>query len=182
MPHAEAELEAQWIQRVLVRDDRHAFRQLVLLHQSALRVFLRRLLGDPGLADDSAQEAWITAYQKISTFRGGSFRSWLYTIAARKAGRIRSKEGRTESLEAASEASGGMETEEGLKLDLERALLRLSPVERSCLHLAGVEEMSHQEIADILALPLGTVKSHITRGKEKLRAGLAGAKNAERSV
>lgn len=158
--------EARLIDRILEQDDRHAFRQLVLLHQSALRSFLRRVFSDAALADDCAQESWLIAYQKLATYRGGSFRSWLLTIGMRKAMRMRAREGRMEAIEAETPAP---DAPEGLKLDLDKALARLSLPERSCLHLAACEDMSHEEIAGALELPLGTVKSHLSRGKEKLK-------------
>lgn len=154
------------IARVLRDDDRHAFRQLVLNYQSGLRVFLRRVLNDVSLADDCAQETWIVVYQKLAGFHGGSFRSWIFTIGMRKALRLKSKEGRTDPLDVEAVANSAPE---GLKLDLERALAHLTLAQRSCLHMAICEEMSHEEIAQVLNLPLGTVKSHLTRGKERLK-------------
>lgn len=165
--------EAQLISRVLTDDDRHAFRQLVLLHQSAVRLFLRRILVDSPLADDCAQETWLIAYQKLSSYRGGSFRSWLFTIALRKALRMKGREGRFESLEFPDEHQSPAPPE-GLRLDLEKCMQQLSLGERTCLHLMGCEEMTHEDISALLGLPLGTVKSHIHRGKEKLRQLLSG--------
>jgi RNA polymerase sigma-70 factor (ECF subfamily) len=160
--------EASLIGRILKDDDRHAFRQLVLHHQSGLRVFLRRVLNDETLADDYAQETWLIVYQKLTSYSGGSFRSWIMTIAMRKAIRLKSKEGRMDLLETEDEAIA-VTAPVGLKLDLEKALAQLSLAQRSCLHLASCEEMSHEEIAVILNIPLGTVKSHISRAKERLK-------------
>lgn len=165
--------EAQLISRVLTEDDRHAFRQLVLLHQSAIRLFLRRLLVDSSLADDCAQETWLIAYQKLSSWRGGSFRSWLFTIALRKALRMKGRDGRLDFLETLDEQEAPARPE-GLRLDLEKAMQHLSIGERTCLHLMGCEEMTHEDIAALLGMPLGTVKSHIHRGKDKLRQLLSG--------
>jgi RNA polymerase sigma-70 factor (ECF subfamily) len=167
--------EAQLISRVLTVDDRHAFRQLVLLHQSAIRLFLRRVLVDSSLADDCAQETWLIAYQKLSSFRGGSFRSWLFTIALRKALRMKGREGRFDFMESLDEHEAPAPPE-GLRLDLDRAMQQLSLGERTCLHLMGCEEMTHEDISDLLGMPLGTVKSHIHRGKEKLRRLLSGVR------
>ncbi len=153
------------IERVLAEDDRHAFKQLVTLHQSALRIFLRRILGSHDLADDCAQETWLVVYQKLFSLQGGSFRSWLYAIASRRAFRLKKVELRNETLDQEPLYEPD---KSGLKLDLDKALLFLSISQRSCLHLSLYEEMSHEEIAEVLNLPLGTVKSHIARGKEKL--------------
>lgn len=162
--------EQDLIERVLKDDDRHAFRQLVLHYQSGLRIFLRRMLSDIALADDCAQETWLIVYQKLASFHGGNFRSWIFTIGMRKALRLKTKEGRTDPLET---DVAGSPVPEGLKLDLEHALAHLSLGQRACLHLSACEEMSHEEIAEVLDLPLGTVKSHLTRGKERLKALLS---------
>lgn len=159
--------ETKLIERVVRDDDRHAFKQLVLSHQSSLRVFLRRILNQDSLADDCAQEVWITIYQKLATYRGGSFRSWIFSIALRKALRLKTKEGRTDLLD--EDESPAPLVPEGLKLDLEKSLATLSLAQRTCLHLASCEEMSHEEIAEVLGLPLGTVKSHVSRAKERLK-------------
>lgn len=159
--------EANLIGRVLKDDDRHAFRQLVLHHQSGLRIFLRRVLNDETLADDCAQETWILVYQKLAGYNGGSFRSWILTIAMRKAIRLKSKEGRTDLLD--EEETAAPPIQDGLKLDLEKALAQLSLAQRSCLHLASCEDMSHDEISEVLNIPLGTVKSHINRAKERIK-------------
>ncbi len=164
--------EGQLISRVLTEDDRHAFRQLVLMHQAAIRIFLRRILLDPGLADDCAQETWLIAYQKLSSWRGGSFRSWLFTIALRKALRMKGREGRVDFLESLDDQAAPAPAD-GLRLDLEKAITHLSAGERACLHLMSCEEMTHEDISQLLSMPLGTVKSHINRGKEKLRKLLA---------
>jgi RNA polymerase sigma-70 factor (ECF subfamily) len=165
--------EAQLISRVLTEDDRHAFRQLVLLHQSAIRIFLRRILADAGLADDCAQETWLVVYQKLSSWRGGSFRSWLLTIALRKALRMKGRDGRLNFMESLDDQAAPA-LPDGLRLDLEKAMQHLSLGERTCLHLMGAEEMTHEDISQLLHMPLGTVKSHINRGKEKLRKLLSG--------
>ncbi|MDQ3234025.1 MAG: RNA polymerase sigma factor [Pseudobdellovibrionaceae bacterium] len=166
--------ESQLIGRVLAEDDRHAFRQLVLMHQSAVRLFLRRLLGDPGLADDCAQEMWLIAYQKLSSYRGGSFRSWLFTIGLRKALRMKGQQGRFDFLETLDDRAAPT-LPDGLRLDLEKAMQHLSVGERTCLHLMSCEEMTHEDISQLLNMPLGTVKSHINRGKDKLRKLLSGS-------
>lgn len=166
--------EATLISRVLTQDDRHAFRQLVLQHQSAIRLFLRRVLGDAALADDCAQETWLIAYQKLNGFRGGSFRSWLLTIGVRKAWRMKGQEARLDFLETLDDRPAPT-LPMGLKLDLEKALLHLSAGERTCLHLMSCEEMTHEDISRLLDMPLGTVKSHINRGKDKLKRLLSGA-------
>lgn len=161
--------EQDLISRVLSGDDRHAFRQLVLMHQASLRLFLRRITRDAATADDCAQETWFVVYRKLSGYRGGNFRAWLLTIGMRRALKKRKLH-----LELPAEASYIAEDEFRCdwRLDLEKAFSQLNLAERSVLHLAAYEQLTHEEIAAVLSLPLGTVKSHISRGREKLKSFL----------
>lgn len=147
--------------------DRAAFASLVRIHQSRLRGFLRRLTrGDHALADDIAQDTFLEAWRKIGQFRGeGSFGGWLAAIAYRRtlmAARQRKLEPLEDDIEAA-------DTSPEVRIDLEKAMMRLSLPERAALTLCYALEYTHDEAAGILALPLGTVKSHVARGREKLR-------------
>jgi len=151
-----------------------AFTRLVREHQSKVRGFLRRLTrGDAALADDLAQETFLEAHRKLAQFRGdGSFASWLCGIAWSRFLMERRKR-REEPLDQADDAAS-QDPRPGLqaKLDLERAMARLSAEERAALTLCCAFGHSHGEAADILRLPLGTVKSHVLRGREKLKAML----------
>jgi RNA polymerase sigma factor (sigma-70 family) len=157
--------------------DGAAFGALVRQHQSMLRGFLRRLTrGDATLADDLAQEAFLEAWRKRAQFRGdGSFAGWLTRIAWSRC----LMEGRRRKLEALDEnadipAPGG-EPASDARLDLEKAMARLSLPERAALTLCYALEYSHDEASRILDMPLGTLKSHVLRGREKLRALLEAA-------
>jgi RNA polymerase sigma factor (sigma-70 family) len=157
--------------------DSAAFGALVRLHQSNVRGFLLRMTrGDAALADDLAQDTFLEAYRKIAQFRGGgSFAGWLYRIAytrylmqARKR-KLEGLDGETErSLEAPDAQAASM-----AKLDLEKAMTRLAPAERAALTLCFALGLSHEDAAMALNQPLGTLKSHIARGREKLRTLLA---------
>ena len=155
--------------------DRGAFGRLALLHGSAVRGLLRRMGAQAALADDLAQDAFLVAFQHLGDFRGeGSFAGWLKRIAARlylkrAAGRLRLED----PLEAAPEPSAGGEGPAGAGLDLDAALAALSPVERLCVSLCHGAGFTQDEIAKALNLPLGTVKSHVTRGLQRLRRRLA---------
>ena len=156
--------------------DAAAFAMLVRRHQSALRGFLLRLTrGDHALADDLAQETFIEAHRKLAQYAGrGSFAGWLYAIAwsrFRMAVRKRLPEalGEEDVPDTAAPAAGGSEA----RLDLERAMAKLAPAERASLTLCFALGLSHEEAAMALKLPLGTVKSHIARGREKLKILLA---------
>lgn len=163
--------EQDLISRVIGGDDRHAFRQLVLLHQASLRLFLRRVTCDAASADDCAQETWFIAYRKITSYRGGSFRAWLLTIGLRRALRNRRLSLRLD-LPGDTSYVAQDEFRCDWRLDIEKAFAQLSLAERSVLHLAAYEQLTHEEIARVLSLPLGTVKSHINRGRDKVKAFL----------
>ena len=158
--------------------DRAAFGELVRRHGSTVRALLRRMGAEPALADDIAQDAFLTAYEKIGEFRGqGAFAGWVKKIGARLYLKRRRTGGRTLSLDgddAAGELpSVGGETSAGRRLDLDGALRALSPAERLCISLCCGAGFSHAEAADALKTPLGTVKSHIRRGLDKMKAQLA---------
>lgn len=151
-----------------------AFGTLVREHQSKLRGFLRRLTrGDAALADDLAQETFIEAQRKIAQWRAeGSFSAWLCGIAWSRFLMERRK--RKEELpgELPEEAGADPAPSVQARLDLERAMARLGPEERAALTLCYALGHSHGEAAEILDMPLGTVKSHVLRGREKLKAML----------
>lgn len=182
--HSVNDLEARLIARVLVYDDRHAFGELVRQHQSAVRGFLRRLTGGRhALADDLAQETFLEAYRNLGRFHGeSSFAAWLFGIAYN---RFRSSRRRQrETVEWSGEvdlpeAAAGHETTMSaapatvdLQQDLAAALARLSADERSAIHLCYSEGLTHEEAAGVLGCPLGTLKTHVLRAKDKLRVYL----------
>jgi RNA polymerase sigma-70 factor (ECF subfamily) len=160
--------------RVASSDDQAAFQQLVERHQAAIRRFLRRLTaGDHGTADDLAQEAFILAYRKIPDWKGrGTFASWLHTIAYRQFLQFRRKHRRQTVM--AEPPDTGFDPDRAVEAEiLLPQLMRLvSSEERACLTLAYANGMTHPEIADITGLPMGTVKSHISRGRQKLQQWL----------
>lgn len=170
--------DAELIARVLADDDRAAFGELVRRHQSAVRRFLRHLAsGDAALADDLAQEAFVDAWRSLARFRGeASFLTWLLGIA-RNRWRNASRrprweplpEGHSGGLPAVTPASAASD----LREDLGAAMRSLSPEERTALHLGFQQGLSHAEIAAVLDWPLGTVKTHLARGKDKLRVLLS---------
>lgn len=149
--------------------DTAAFALLVRQNQSVLRGFLRRLTrADHALADDIAQETFLEAWRKLSQYRGeGSFTGWLTRIAWSRF-LMDARRRKPELLEDLPEQA--VETAPDAKLDLERAMARLSASERAAITLCYALGHSNEEAAAILAMPLGTVKSHVLRGREKLRA------------
>jgi RNA polymerase sigma-70 factor (ECF subfamily) len=160
--------------RLAATGDRAAFGELVRRHGSGLRGLLRRMGADGATADDMAQDAFLAAFERIGDFRGeGSFAGWINRIAARRyIRRVRSRLRLEEPLEGAPEMASGGEGQAGLRLDLDGALKALSPAERLCVSLCHGAGFSHQEAAEALNAPLGTVKSHVKRGLDKLRLRL----------
>ncbi|MGE0739751.1 MAG: RNA polymerase sigma factor [Hyphomonadaceae bacterium] len=152
--------------------DSRAFAALVDAHQQAVRGFLRRFTGHWADADDIAQEAFVTAWRKLDRFEGrSSFRSWVSGIGfriARDAKRTHTRSGARESdwLSNQDERAAGAPVEDLIALD--RAMAVLPEDQRAAVALCLGEGFSHAEAAAILKLPLGTVKSHVTRGRERL--------------
>ncbi len=171
---AEAQVDHALVARVLLTDDRRAFEQLLRRHQGMVRAQLRRLLhGDNAKADDLAQETFVLAWRKLHQFRGDArFSTWLYRIAYScflQARRKRSSSEEEIYFNALDQQSSPHHAVE-LRLDVERAMRRLSaPEQIVLLHVVHLG-LSHDEAAYVLAMPLGTVKSHIKRSKNKLRA------------
>jgi len=184
-PLADAEL----IARVVVRDDRHAFSELVRRHQSAVRTTLRRLTGgNHALADDLAQETFMLAYRNLASFRQeAKFSTWLYRIAtnaylaeARKRkeellGDRDSGVADDESGDAPDDDAGGPDPERAasLSMDMQRAMEVLSDAERAAIVQCYHNDLSHEEAAQVLDCPVGTVKTNILRAKQKMKARLA---------
>lgn len=167
------------IARALMHEDHHAFSELVRRHQSPVRGFLLRMTrGDAHRADDLAQETFIKAWRKLNTYRGGSkFSTWLFGIALnefRSAARQRQESSLEEMEESAAEPSQAA-TDSGshLRLDLTAALQRLNANERAAILLCCQNGLSHEEAALALECPLGTVKTNVLRGKEKLKRWLS---------
>ena len=177
--------DTELIARVLANDDRHAFGELVRLHQSAVRGFLRRLTGGHhALADDLAQETFLDAYRCLARFHGESaFGTWLHGIAYNRFRIARRRQRETVEWTGEIEirdATAGCETTVpaapatvDLQQDLAAALARLSTDEQSAIHLCYAEGLTHEEAAGVLGCPLGTVKTHVLRAKDKLRAYLS---------
>ncbi|MBS0408357.1 MAG: RNA polymerase sigma factor [Proteobacteria bacterium] len=156
---------------------RAAFGELVRRHSSPVRALLRRMGADPATADDVAQDAFLAAFEQISDFRGeGTFQAWVKRIAARLYVKRWRREARRDALNDAPEAELAATPGEGGqadRIDLDEALKSLSEAERLCVSMCYGAGLSHAEAALALNTPLGTVKSHVKRGLDKLRQRLA---------
>lgn len=161
-----------------------AFEDLVNAYQSMLFNAAYRILSDEEAAADAAQEALLSAYRALATFRGGSFKAWMLRIVTNASyDQLRRKQRRpTSSLEALLVGPGthGAFTDKTenpesyvLRQDLGRTLQRgldmLSLDQRTAVVLSDIHGLSYPEIAEIAEVPIGTVKSRISRGRARLR-------------
>ncbi len=168
-------LDNQLVARVLSEQDTNAFGELVRRHQSHVRNFLRKLTGDYTLADDLAQDCFIHAWDKLQTFSGrGSFIGWLLRVAYTTFLQSRRKSKRyAEILEEVGHKSDtdgtGVAVQSEEIGDLDRFLAVLTEEERAIMVMSYACGLSHREIGESMNMPVGTVKSVIFRGKEKIR-------------
>ncbi len=154
-----------------------AYSRLVERHQQPVRAFLRRACGDWAEADDLAQQTFLTAWLRIGRLKAGaSVRSWLCGIgynkhltAVRSGSRDRVREA---SYEAEREPPQGPDAAD--RMALEAAMAELPAEQRACVALCLAADFSHTEAAEALGLPLGTVKSHVMRGRARLLQALGG--------
>lgn len=152
-----------------------AFSQLVEMHSQAVRAFLRRLCGNWAEADDLAQETFVTAWLHLARFdRSRDLRPWLCGLAYRKFLASRRAFFRRAKREAefAAEQEFISKPNSDLRLDLTKAMIGLPPEQRAAVALCLAAEFSHGEAAETLGIPLGTVKSHVSRGRAKLLAAM----------
>jgi RNA polymerase sigma factor (sigma-70 family) len=150
--------------------DDAAFGELVRRRQEAIRNLFRRMTRDPALADDLAQQAFVLAWKSIRTLKApGAFGAWLRKLAVNcwlQQARVKQHE---VALDDDVLLEGQAASTAAERLDLDAALATLPPHARLCVVLAYSEGMSHAEISESTAIPLGTVKSHIARGAARLR-------------
>lgn len=158
-----------------------AFARLVERHQAPVRAFLRRTLGrNWDEADDLAQDVFVAAWRSLGRLKDpAGLRSWLFGIAWRKA-QDRMRSGlRGQARDCAwlneAEVPAGVSPED--RMALAEAMSALPTDQRACVALCLADGWSHAEAAEALSLPLGTVKSHVTRGRARLLAVLTGGSN-----
>ncbi|HVN16625.1 MAG TPA: sigma-70 family RNA polymerase sigma factor [Anaerolineales bacterium] len=174
------------------RGDLNAFNTLVLNYQDMLFNTALRILSDEEKAADAAQDAFISAFRSISTFRGGSFKAWLLrTVTNVCYDELRRKKRRpTIPLEVETEDGDEMETprwladpnlspeQEAEADELEHAIqhcLDALPTEfRAVVVLADIQGLDYTEVAASARVPLGTIKSRLARARLRLRECLQG--------
>jgi RNA polymerase sigma-70 factor (ECF subfamily) len=161
-----------------------AFNDLVLTYQQQVYNLAYRIMGDPASAADATQDAFISAYQSLSRFRGGSFKSYLLRIVTNRCyDELRRRKRRPatsfEDVEIDEDANpmlvnGGENPEEYAERQemarvLQAGIETLPPDQRIALVLSDVQGMSYEEIAEVMEVALGTVKSRLARARSKLR-------------
>lgn len=157
---------------------RLAVEQAMLACLPRLRRYARVLTGERDSADDLVQDTLERAWQKLDSWqRGSDMRPWLFAIMHNLHADAHRKPGlATVELEAAGEAAllaaPGME--QTLALDLDAALRLLPAEQREVLLLVALEEMRYEEVAATLGIPVGTVMSRLSRGRERLRRLMEG--------
>ena len=179
--------------RRLQRGDINAFEVLVRRHEKAIFNLVYRMLGDYDDAAEISQEVFLSAYRAIGQFRGeANFSTWLYRIAVNHAStRRKSTNSRQKRLvpldggEMIDEAQiGPSETLEKKELRerVQRALNELEPEDATVILLRDLQDIPYEEVARMLEIPVGTVKSRLHRARQALKARLAAFFNAGRKV
>lgn len=179
-----ASSEPQLIQRAQ-RGDVTAFNELVLTYQDRLYTLAYRIMGEPESAADATQDALITAFRRLSTYRGGSFKSWLMRITTNTCyDELRRRQRRPadslEDLPGADFDDGPIIPDQSptpeqaaqdseLQRAIQDCISSLAENQRVLIVLSDVEELSYQEIADITGVNLGTVKSRLSRARVSVR-------------
>ena len=181
--------ERMLIRRLQQRDER-AFAEVMRLYQHKVYNVVFRMVGNREEAEDVAQEVFVTVFKHVDTFRGDAkFSTWLYRIATNCwLAHVRKRheeplsdhdaerdgdDGDDPQLYGSGSGGGDHAPGATMKIDLERAMARLSEAERAAIVQCYHNDLSHEEAAYVLGWPVGTVKTHILRGKRKLKAALA---------
>lgn len=157
--------------QVAVSGNRRAFDELVRRYQSPVRrFFLSQTMGDEQLSDDLAQDTFIKAYMSIASFRGlASFKTWLMRIAYNVFyDYTRKRQIAVSDWQLAESQQPTAKSQQPIAMDLYAALALLKPDERTCITLQLIDGYDIAGIAKITQMKEGTVKSHLSRGKEKL--------------
>ena len=173
----EHDVDRYLVTRVVAQQDTRAFGELVARHQSHVRNFLRKLSRDSTLADDLAQDCFIQVWDKLHTYSGkGTVIGWILKVAyttflqskrrSRRYDEVVEQAGQT--TETSTDPAGREEV-----TDLDRFLAVLSDQERAVMVMSYAMGMSHREISEATSQPIGTVKSIIFRGKERIRERFA---------
>ncbi len=162
--------------------DRDAFAELVTRRQAWIRNLMRRCCGNAVLADDLSQQVFMQAWKAIDQLVDAErFAPWLKRLAINTWLQHKRRNDPLEGADEHSETQDAQRETPGIAMDLDRALGELPDDVRLCVVLSYHERMTHSEIEDFTGLPLGTVKSHIRRGTQKLQEMLSAYLEPQRS-
>ncbi len=172
------------------RGDLEAFNLLIVRYQDLLFRIALRMLGDEDSAADAAQAAWLSAFRKINGFRGGRLRTWLARVLVNTCyDAIRRRHRRREvpllpvnadgnEIEAAHwladptpSVEERVDTQEFEKI-MHECIQSITPVYRAMLVLVDIEGLSYEEAANVIGVPMGTVRSRLARARMALRLRL----------
>jgi len=176
-PTSPVDAECELIARAK-RGDRQAFGELVRSHREGVINVVYRMCGDANLAEDAAQEAFIRAWQHLPGYRPRSpFRNWVYRIAVNAARDVIRRERETVDIDDLPLVSAGAGPEAAVEHAerserVRQAVLALPMASREALVLREYENLSYREIADTLAIPMGTVMSRLNYARNHLRKSL----------
>ncbi len=156
------------VAQVTESGNRQAFDELIRRYQSPVRrFFLNQTLGDSQLSDDLAQDTFIKAYTSLRSYRGAAaFLTWLMRIAYNVFYDYTRSHKVTADVDQVRERTA--ESSPVLRMDIYKALALLKSDERTCITLQLIDGYDIAKIADIMQMKEGTVKSHLSRGKDKL--------------
>lgn len=177
--------DEQALIRLAQRGDLDAFNALVLRYQDNAYTLAFRIMGDSASAADAAQEAFITAYRRLSTYRGGSFRSWLLRITTNQCyDELRRRQrrpavsvddmGDEPALPDDSDTPEEIAQQRELHRAIQGCIGALNADQRVVLVLCDVEGLDYQAIADQVGAQIGTVKSRLSRARASVRDCLQG--------
>ena len=163
------------------KGDRNAFAELVQRRQSWIRNLMRRCCGNVTLADDLAQQVFMQAWRTIPHVQQPNrFGAWLKRVAINVWLQHLRKSDPLKNADEYDEIGPAQQDAAAVAMDLDRALAALSDPARLCIVLSYHERMNHGEIAELTGLPLGTVKSHIRRGTQRLQKLLSAYRDTPR--
>jgi len=176
--------DADCVRRIIQRGETDAFEILVRRHEKTIFNLVYRMLGDYDDAAEVSQEVFLSAYRAIGQFRGdANFSTWLYRIALNHATtRRRSMSSRQQKTVPIDDMEPLSDPELGPAETLERkeirervqlALNKLEPDDATMILLRDLQDISYDEVARVLEIPVGTVKSRLHRARQALKTQLA---------
>ena len=179
------ERDRELVERVRKGDDR-AFEMLVLVYQERIFRLIRRMLNHREGVEDLAQEVFLRAYRSLDGFRGqSSFYTWLYKIALntcrnyyrtmgrRPEGSVVDSESLIDGMESATPNPEAEAVRSELWDTVQGSLQELPPEQREAVVLCDLEGLSYEEMASVIGIPVGTVRSRVFRGRKALQQRLA---------